>query len=151
MAQARSVPSSSRHLITGGAARESTNLRAVDLPAVREEPANRGYLIGGSHVSAIIAGDEARSFRLWREKRGDQPEDLLKRRYYGADAGQGPVGSNIEALFFANAAFFLRQLLRRIVRILLSFVSRDKRLRTTALDKVSSKQLVPSRPQERLK
>jgi hypothetical protein len=152
MAQADSVPSSSRQLITGESANQSTNLRvanlpAVDLPAVRVKPANRGYLIGGSHVSAIIGDDEARSFPLWRQKRGDQPEDLLKRRYYGADAGQGPVGSsNIEALLFANAAFFLGQLLRRIVRILLSFVSRNKRLRTTALDKVSSKQLVPSRP-----
>jgi hypothetical protein len=60
-------------------------------------------------------------------------------------------GSNIEALFFADAAFFLERLLRRIVQILLRFVSRNKRLRDGALDKASSKQLVPSRKQERLR
>ena len=150
MAQADSVRNSSRQLITGESANQSTNLRAVNLPTARDEPANRGYLIGGSHVSAIIGGDEARPFRLWREKRGDQPEDLLKRRYYGVDAGQGPVGSNIEALFYANAAFFVGQLLRRIVQILLPFVGR-KRLCNSALDKVSSKQLVRINAQEKLK
>ena len=141
MAQADSVPSSSHQLITGESARQSTNLRAVNLPTARDEPANRGYLIGGSHVSAIIGGDEARPFRLWREKRGDQPEDLLKRRYYGADAGQGPVGSNIVALFYVTAAFFLGRLLR-IVLIRRRFVSGNKRLRNGALDKLSSNQLV---------
>jgi hypothetical protein len=60
MAQADSVPSSSRQLITGESANQSTNLRAVSLPAVREERANRGYLIGGSRVSGIIGGDETR-------------------------------------------------------------------------------------------
>jgi hypothetical protein len=62
-----------------------------------------------------------------------------------------PVGSNIEALFYANAAFFLGRLLRRIVQILLLLVSRNKRLRDGALDKVSSNQLVPSREQGRLR
>jgi len=150
MAQADSVPSSSRQLITGESANQSTNLRAVNLPAVRVEPANRHYLIGGSHVSAIIGADEAPLLRLCREKRGDQPEDLLKCRYYGANAGQAPVSSNIEALF-ASAAFFLGRLLRRIVLILLRFVSRNMRLHNSALDKVSSNQLVPSREQERLR
>ena len=150
MAQADSVPSSSRQLITAEGANQSTSLRAVNLPAVRVEPANRGYLIGASHVRAIIGGDKARPFRLWREKRGDQPEDLLKRRYYGADAGQGPVGSNILAVFYVTAAFFLGRLLG-IVLMLLRFVSMNKRLRNSVLDKVSSNQLVPSRPQERLK
>src|SRR3974390_3024362 len=121
MAKADSVPSSSRQLITGESANQSTNLRPVNPPAVRVKPANRGYLIGGSHVSAIIGGDEARPFRLWRGKRGDQPEDLLKCRWYGVNAGQGPVGSNIVALFYVTAAFFLGRLLR-IVLILLRFV-----------------------------
>jgi hypothetical protein len=151
MAQADSVPSSSCQLITGESANQSTNLRAVNLPAVREEPANRGYLLGGSHVRAIIGGDEARPFRLWREKRGRQREDLLKRRYYGANAGQASVGSNIEALFFANPAFFLGRLLRRIVRTLQLFVSRNKRLRNCALDKAASNQLVRLNVQEKLK
>jgi hypothetical protein len=151
MAQADSVPSSSRRLITAESANQSTNLRAVNLPAVKEEPTNRGYLLGGSHVSAIIGGDEARPFRLWREKRGHQPEDLLKCRYYGANAGQAPVGSNIEALFYANEAFFLGRLLWRIALILLSFMSRKSRLHDSTLDKLSSNQLVPSREQERLR
>ena len=62
----------------------------------------------------------------------------------------GAVGSNIEALFFANAAFFLEWLLRRIVQILLRFVSRNKHLRSSTLDKVPSNQLIPSKPREML-
>ena len=150
MAQADSVPSSSRQLITGESASQSTNLRAVNLPAVIK-PGDRRYLIGGSHARRIIGGDEAAPLRLGREKRGDESEDPLKCRCYGANAGRVPVGSNIEALFFADAAFFLERLLRRIVQILLRFVSRNKRLRDSALDPVSSNQLVRSSPQERLR
>ena len=151
MAQADSVPSSSRQLITGESANQSTNLRAANLSAAREEPANRGYLIGGSHVSAIISGEEARPLRFWQEKRGDQPQDLLKCRYYGANAAQAPAGSSPETLFYLNAALFLGRLLKWIVLILLLLVSRNKRLRNNALDKVSSNQLVPSKPQGRLR
>ena len=151
MAQGDSVPSSNRQLITGEGASQSTNLRAVNLPAVRVKPAVRRYLIGGSHARVSIGGDEAARLRLGREKRSDEPaQGLLKCRCYGANAGWVPVGSNIEALFFADAAFFLERLLRRIVQILLRFVSRNKRLRDGALDPVSSNQLVRSSPQERL-
>ena len=150
MAQADSVPSSTRQLITGESASQSTNLRAVNLPAVIK-PGDRRYLIGGSHARVIIGGDEAAPVRLGREKRGDESKDPLKCRCYGANAGRVPVGSNIETLFYANAAFFLERLLRRIVQILLRFVSRNKRLRDSALDPVSSNQLVPSREQERLR
>ena len=149
MAQADSVPSSSRQLITGESASQSTNLRAVNLPAVIK-PGDRRYLIGGSHDRRIIGGDEAVPLRLGREKRGDESEDPLKCRCYGANAGWVPVGSNIEALFFANPAFFLERLLRRFVQIRLRFVSRNRRLRDSALDPVSSNQLVRSSPQERL-
>jgi hypothetical protein len=72
----------------------------------------------------------------------------LKRRYYGANAGQAPVGSNIVALCYANAVFFLGP---RILQILLLLMSRNKRLRNSALDKTSTHQLVPSRPQGRLR
>jgi hypothetical protein len=114
------------------------------------KPAVRRYLIGGSHARVIIGGDEAAPLRLGREKRSDEPaQGLLKCRCYGANAGRVPVGSNIEALFFANPAFFLERLLRRIVQILLRFGSRNKRLRDRALEQVSSKQLVPSREQGR--
>ena len=149
MAQGDSVPSSNRQLITGEGASQSTNLRAVNLPAVIK-PGDRRYLIGGSHARVIIGGDEAAPLRLGREKRGDESEDPLKCRCYGANAGWVPVGSNIEALFFADAAFFLERLLRRIVQILLRFVSRNKRLRDGALEPVSSNQLVRSSQQERL-
>ena len=114
-------------------------------------------------LAAAIAHDEApvtlqstkvlrwaNPFLEAREKRGDKSEDPLKCRCYGANAGRVPVGSNIEALFFANAAFFLDRLLRRIVHILLRFVSRNKRLCDSALDPVSSKQPVRSSPQGRL-
>jgi hypothetical protein len=146
MAQADSVPSSSRQLITGENANQSTNLRAVTLPAVRVKPTDRRYLVDGSNARVIIGSEKAPFLRLWREKRGDQPEDLLRRRYYGADAGQGPVSSNIVPLYYVTAAFFLGRLIRRIVRTLQPFVSRNKRLRNSALDYLSSNQLVPSRP-----
>jgi hypothetical protein len=142
MAQANSVPSSTRQLITGESASQSTNLPAVSQRAV----------VGRSYAPVVVGTDEAASL-LWRKRRKhrDQPEDLLKCRCYGANAGPAPVGSNTEAVFCVNAAFFLGRLLRRIVLMLLQFVSRNKRLRNSALDKVSSNQLVPSRPQERLR
>jgi hypothetical protein len=136
-------------LITVERANQSTNLRAVNLPAVIK-PGDRRYLLGGSHARVIIGGDEAAPLRLGREKRGHESEDPLKCRCYAANGGEAPVGSNIEALFFANAAFFLERLLRRFVQILLWFVSRNKRLRDSPLDPVSSNQLVRSSPQERL-
>ena len=145
----QAVPSSGRQLITAESANQSTNLGAVNLPAVIK-PGDRRYLIGGSHARVIIGGDQAAPLRLGREKRGDESEDPLKCRWDGANAGRVPMGSNIEALFFADAAFFLERLLRRIVQILLRFVSRNKRLRDSALDPVSSNQLVRSSQQERL-
>jgi hypothetical protein len=104
MAQADSVPISSRQLITGESASQSTNLGAVNLPAVIK-PGDRRYLIGGSHARRIIGGDEAAPLRLGREKRGDESEDPLKCRWDGANAGRVPMGSNIEALFFAKQPF----------------------------------------------
>ena len=149
MAQADSVPSSSRQSITGESVNQSTNLRAANLSAAREEPANRGYLIGGSHVSAIVSGEEARPLRLWQEKRGDQQQNLLKCHYYGANAAQAPAGSSPETLFYA--ALFLWRLLKWIALILLLLVRRNKRLRNNALDKASSNQLVRLNAQEKLK
>ncbi|MFY9835484.1 MAG: hypothetical protein WAK55_03280, partial [Xanthobacteraceae bacterium] len=87
MAQADSVPSSSRQLITGEIANQSTNLQAVNLPALRVEPTNRLCLIGGPHGRVIIGCDEAAVPRLGREKRRDEPEGLLKWRCYGANPG----------------------------------------------------------------
>ena len=142
MAQADSVPSSSRQLITGESANQSTNLRALNLPAV---PASRRHPVCGSHA------DGAPLLPLSREKRGDEPEDLFKCRYYGTNAGQAPFGSSIESLFFANAVLFLGRLLKRILHILLLFASRNERLRNNARDKASSNQLVPSKRQGRLR
>ena len=71
-------------------------------------------------------------------------------------AGQGPVGSNIGALFYATGlflsgrpGFLLGRLLRNIL-ILLRFLNRNKRLRISAFDRVSSNQLV-SKPQGKLR
>jgi hypothetical protein len=105
------------------------------------KPADRRDSIGGSGA-CVILGDKAPFFLHWREKRDDSPEDLLKCRYYGANAGHARVGSNIEALSYATAVFFRRSLPRWIVLILLLFVSRKKRLRIGAVDRVPSNQLV---------
>jgi hypothetical protein len=150
MAQADSVPSSSRQLITGESANQSTNLRAVTLPAVKVKPTDSRYLVDGSNARVITGSEKAPFLRPWREKRGDERADRLKCRY-GANACQTPVASNVGALCYANAALFLARLLRRTPQILLLFVSRTRRLPNNALNQVSSNQLVPSRPQERLR
>jgi len=98
MAQADSVPNSTRLSITGESADQSTNLRTV-----RVESVDRRYFIGGSDARIIMGDDEAALLRLWREKRGEiEPEDLssnlvvqlglateeLNRRWYEANTGQ---------------------------------------------------------------
>ena len=75
MAQADSVPSSTRQLITGESANQSTNL-----PALRVKPIDRRHSIGRSDTRVIIGTDEAPPLRFWREKRG-QPEDLSNGRW----------------------------------------------------------------------
>jgi hypothetical protein len=148
VAQADSVPSSSRQLTTGESASQSTNL-----PAVRVKPSDRSYFIGGLGARGIMGNDEAAPLlRHCREKHDEtQPEGLLNRRWYEANTGQGPMGSNIGALFYATAVFFVGWLARNILLIWLLFLSRNKRLRFSALDKMSSNRLVRSRPQGRLK
>jgi hypothetical protein len=146
MAQADSVPSSTRALITGVSANQSTKL-----PAVRVKPSDRGYLILGSGARVIMGADEAPLVRPWRENQANvEPEDLSNRRWYEAHTSQVPLGSNIRALFYATAVFFVRRLPRNILLILLLFLSRNKPLRFSALDKVSLNRLVRSRPQRRL-
>jgi hypothetical protein len=88
---------------------------------------------------------------LWRERRPDVELDYLSNcRWYAASTGQEPLGSNIGALSFETAGFLLGRLLRNIL-ILLRFWTRNKRLRFSAFDGVSSNQLVRSTPQERLR
>jgi hypothetical protein len=141
MAQADSVPSSCRQLITGETASQSTNLPAINQRAVRVQPDDCQHISRGSDPRVVMGADGA-PLSLWRKrrKRGDEPEDLLKSCRYGA-AGPAPIGSDIEALFYATAVFFQR-LPRWIVLILLPFVRRNKHLRISAFDKVSSNQLV---------
>jgi hypothetical protein len=150
MAQADSVPSSSRQLITGESANQSTSLRAITLPPVSVQPVDRHRFIGASDASVIRYTDEAPVLWLWRG--GDvEPEALSNDRWYGVDTGQVSFGLNIGALFYATAVFLLGCLPKNILLILLRFLSRNKRLRFGALDKVSSNQLIQSRPQRRLK
>jgi len=146
MAQADdSVPSSTRQLITGESANQSTKL-----PAVRVKPSDRVYLIRGSAARVIMGADGAPLVRLWREKRANvEPEDLSNRRWYGPSTV--PMGSNIGPLLYATATFFLRWLPRNILLILLLLSRRNSRLRFSALDKLLSDQSVRSRPQGRLK
>jgi hypothetical protein len=151
MAQADSVRSSSRQLITGESANQSTNLRAVKLPAVRVKPVDGHYFIGCSNARVITDTDEAVVLWFWRERRGHVAlQDLSNCRWYAASTGQEPLGSNIGALSFEIAGFLLGRLLRNIL-ILLRIWSRNKHLRLSAFDKVSSNQLVRSKPQGRLR
>jgi len=98
MAQADSVPSPIRSLVTGESANRSTNPRSV-----RIKPVDRRYFIGGSDARIIMGTDEAALLRLWQEKRGDiEPQDLsgnlivqlglateeLNRRWYQANTDQ---------------------------------------------------------------
>ena len=148
MAQTDSVPSSSRQLITGESAGQSTNL-----PAIRVKPIDRHHFLRSFSTPAPSWAPSRLLFSgSWRQKRPEvELKGLSSGRRYKANSGQGLVGSNIGALFYATAVFFLWWLPKNILLILLRFLSRNKRLRFGALDKVPSNQLVQSRPQERLK
>jgi hypothetical protein len=151
MAQADSVRSSSRQLITGDSANQSTSLPAINLPAASVRPVDRRFFIGDSDAPVITDTDEALVFWLWRERRVHVDlEDLSNCRCYAASTSQEPLGSNIGALSFETAGFFLRRLLRNIL-ILLRFRSGNKPLRRSAFDGVSSNQLIRSKPQGRLR
>jgi hypothetical protein len=135
-------------LITGERANQSTNLRAINLPAVRVQPVDRRYFIGGSDARVITDTDEPLVFWIWRARRPHvELEDLSKCR---SSIGQEPLGSNIRALSFETVGFLLGRLLWSIL-ILLRFRSRNKHLRLSALDRVSSNPLVRSKPQGRLR
>jgi len=103
MAQADSVPSSSRQLITGETASQSTNLRAVKQRAVRAQPVDHRPIVGDSYAPVIMGTDEA-AFWLWRRKR---------KRSDGAGGlvevpplwGRRSDGSNVGALSYETAAF----------------------------------------------
>ena len=146
MAQADSIPSSTRQLITGESANQSTKL-----PAVRVKPSDRGYFIADLGTRSIMGDDKAALLpRHRREKHGGfKPEGLLNGRWYEANTGRVPTGSNIAPL-----SYWWR-LLRTVLLIALRFMSRNSRLRFStfknALKKTSSNQLVRSEPQERLK
>jgi hypothetical protein len=149
MAQTVSVPSSSRQLITGESANQPTSLRAVKLPAVRGQPVDRHYFIARSDARAIT--DAVPLLWIWRERRPDvERENLSNCRWYAASTGQEPLGSNIGALSYETVGFLLGRLLRNIL-ILLRFQSRNKPLRLSADDGVSSNQLVRSKPQGRVR
>ena len=112
MAQADSVRSSSRQLITGESANQSTSLRAINLPAVRVQRVDRHYFVGDSDARVITDSDEALVLWRWRERRPDvELEDLSNCRWYAASTGQEPLGSNIGALSFETVGFLLGWLL----------------------------------------
>jgi hypothetical protein len=97
MAQADSVPSSTRQLITGESANQSTSLRAIKppaalkLPVVSVQPVDRYYLIGGSDARVIVGANDAPLLWFWRERRSDAHlEDLSNCRWYAASTGHEP-------------------------------------------------------------
>jgi hypothetical protein len=143
MAQADSVPSSSRQLITGESTKQSTNL-----PAVAIKSFDRNYIIGRSHAPVIPGSHQAPPPRLRHQRRDVEPESLLSFQRYDANTSQEPAGSNIGALSYESIGFLLGRLLRSILLILLRFRSRNKRLPSITM--VSSNQLVRSKPQGRL-
>src|SRR5215471_245386 len=103
---ADSVPNSSRQLITGESANQSTSLGAIKLPAARVQPVDRHYFVGDSDARVITDSDEALVLWLWRERRPDvEVEDLSNCRCYAASAGQEPPGSNIGVLSFGPSDF----------------------------------------------
>jgi hypothetical protein len=155
MAQADSVPSSTRQLITGESANQSTSLRAIKppaalkLPVVSVQPVDRYYLIGGSDARVIVGANDAPLLWFWRERRSDAHlEDLSNCRWYAASTGHEPLGSNIGALSFETVGILLGRLLRNIL-ILLRFRTRNKLLRPSAFDRVPSNRLAPPKPQGR--
>ena len=149
MAQADSVPSSSRQLITVERANQSTSLRAVKLPAVSIQPVDRHYFIASSDARVIVDGVPL--LWIWRERRPDvELEDLSICRWYATSTGQEPLGSNIGALSYETVGFLLARLLRNIL-ILLRIRSRNKPLHLSAFDGVASNQSVRSKPQGRLR
>ena len=114
MAEADTVPSSSRQLITGERANQSASLRAVKLPAVSVQPVDRHHFIGGSDARVITDTGEAFVFSIWRERHPDvELKDLSNRRWYAASIGQEPRGSNIGA--FETAGFLLGRLFGRFL------------------------------------
>ncbi len=73
----------------------------------KEAKAIRQSCIGGSDANTIMAGDDKRLLRLWREKRGEMPgEDL-------SDNLAVQMGSFTEPL---NAAWFEKNTGRRVIR-----------------------------------
>jgi hypothetical protein len=142
MAQAVSVPSSTRQLITGENPHQSTNLSAVGVQAL-----HRHYFIGGSGAVIVSTGDVG-LLRLSQDRRGDVK--LENRRWYAANAGEEPRSRTIGAFSYETAGFLLGRLLRNAL-FLLRFRSRNRHLQLSAFDGVSSKILVRSKPQGRLK
>lgn len=146
MAQVDSVPSSSRQLITGESAHQSTRL-----PAVRVKPSDREYFIADLGARSILGDDKAALLlRHCRVKRGGtKPAGPMNRHWYEANTGRVPAGSNIGTLSDAC------RLLWNVLLIVLRFLSRNKRLHFSASEnaivKMSSNHLVRSKPQERLK
>jgi len=112
MAQADSVRSSSRQLITGESANQSTSL------------------CGGYQESPALLHRRLGRPRHYKYQRGSAPlalaeknielEDLSNCRWYATSTGQEPLGSNIGALSFETVGFLLGRLLRNIVVLLRS-------------------------------
>jgi hypothetical protein len=135
VAQADSVPSSTRALMTGESANQSTKL-----PAVRVKPSDRGYPIADLGARSIMGDDKAALLlRHCREKHGGtEPGGPSNRRWYEANAGHLPAGSNIGTLSDAW------RLLWNVLLIVLRFLNKRLRFSTSENAVASSNQLVRS-------
>jgi hypothetical protein len=137
MAQAESVPTPIRALITGATA------------STKPRPADRRYFIASRPPGSFMRDDEPAFPRLPRDMRADlEREDLPfnvarkdpSRRCYEAITGRMPIGWHVVAVCYATTAILLEWWLWNFLLLLLLFPIRNKRVRFYAFRTVAAKE-----------
>jgi hypothetical protein len=132
MAQADSVPSAIRTLITGATAKASTKPR----------PADRRYFIGGWTPGSFMGDDEPVFPRL-RLRAEVEREDLplsVATKDPDAVTGRIPIAWHVVAVCYATTAIFLGWWPWNFLLLLLLFPIRNKRVRFYAFRAVAAKE-----------
>jgi len=144
MAQADSVPSSIRALITGATAKASTKPR----------PSSRRYFIGGRTPGSFMREDEYAFPPLWRDICAEVERAYLplrvatkgsNRRWYEAGTGRMPIGWHIADVCYATAAILLGWWPWNFLLLLLLFPIRNERVRCCAFRTMAAKEAMRSR------
>jgi hypothetical protein len=132
MAQADSVPSSIRALITGATAKASTKPR----------PSDRRYFIGGRTPGSFMREDEYAFPLLWRDicaevERAYLPLRVATKgsnwRWYKAGTGRMPIGWHTAAVCYASAVILLGWWPWNFLLLLLLFPIENKCVRFYAV------------------